>query len=898
MQFEERHGNQTEDNIPITPETTVRRDSSTHGHPCVVIQYVRNQTAKAKEKRIQFDFGSEADKFKRAVENLSDKGQALWNAFERLQESTVGLAILTPSSLAVAVEEYRKAPADGGATGEALNKIENADLVTRMLDLTSTHHDDDDMSNVKQMRSSAASQMAIVTSSAKKKLDDGLITQEEYLEIITLHHDSHVAGTSEPNPEAEGCSYREFFAYFVFGLHDVPTDKDTVLKVWIDNAEKSFQSDESPGRQRLRSGSSSEEGISKASFLEGEVTLRSDQNVRCAVGAVHETGNLYTTNYRVIFRGYHNQGIGSHQSGRFGVANGVRVIGVLHVPLASILQIDYSKSQDPLTMLLHAKDGRKVKLTWITKDRRRSWQQAPQMAYQMISETAPSETNRPFAYYYKPDIQPAQLPTAFDEYTRQGFFDMHTTVASQRHPVWRLKDQSEDNFAFSPTYPSFLLVPNHITDASLAKAAEYRSKKRLPVAVFRHPTNGAVLCRCSQPMVGLKKNVNAEDVRLLEAYRLRGFPSDSAANDLKFVILDCRGSVAATGNQAMGKGTEDVTNYTNTTLVFGGIGNIHTMRSSLKTLQQVVLPSEDNGGDFIAKLQESGWLNHVRLVLDLAVTAAKHMHVEKSGVLVHCSDGWDRTAQIVSMAQLLMDPYFRTIEGFALLIEKEWVSFGHKFSDRCCHGAKEPTEEYSPIFLQWLDCVHQLIDQFPTAFEFTELLLVFIADHIYSGLFGTFFENSDHERLAKKISESTTSIWTYVFMECKRYPSTKFRNPTYDKERVEPLEPYTGLRLRLWERYFCRWDPAMHPREDEIPAALYIPWRDDWGRSKVAHDSDHPSFVVGGVKAPENIQALPPPAPAQHDGTLPTKAAASEAAQVYDDGARARRKEGSSTKSM
>jgi hypothetical protein len=178
------------------------------------------------------------------------------------------------------------------------------------------------------------------------------------------------------------------------------------------------------------------------------------------------------------------------------------------------------------------------------------------------------------------------------------------------------------------------------------------------------------------------------------------------------------------------------------------------------------------------------------------------------------------------------------------------------------------------------------------------LLLVFIADHIYSGLFGTFFENSDHERLAKKISESTTSIWTYVFMECKRYPSTKFRNPTYDKERVEPLEPYTGLRLRLWERYFCRWDPAMHPREDEIPAALYIPWRDDWGRSKVAHDSDHPSFVVGGVKAPENIQALPPPAPAQHDGTLPTKAAASEAAQVYDDGARARRKEGSSTKSM
>ncbi|KAL1559515.1 hypothetical protein AAHA92_09850 [Salvia divinorum] len=33
-------------------------------------------------------------------------------------------------------------------------------------------------------------------------------------------------------------------------------------------------------------------------------------------------------------------------------------------------------------------------------------------------------------------------------------------------------------------------------------------------------------------------------------------------------------------------------------------------------------------------------------------------------VLVHCSDGWDRTTQLVSLASLLLDPYYRTFKGF------------------------------------------------------------------------------------------------------------------------------------------------------------------------------------------------------------------------------------------
>lgn len=70
---------------------------------------------------------------------------------------------------------------------------------------------------------------------------------------------------------------------------------------------------------------------------------------------------------------------------------------------------------------------------------------------------------------------------------------------------------------------------------------------------------------------------------------------------------------------------------------------------------------------------------------------------------------------------------FNDLQGFQVLCEREWLDFGHKFADRCGHtvGCEDPNER-CPVFLQWLDCVHQLTEQFKCAFQMSPAYIVSI----------------------------------------------------------------------------------------------------------------------------------------------------------------------------
>lgn len=70
--------------------------------------------------------------------------------------------------------------------------------------------------------------------------------------------------------------------------------------------------------------------------------------------------------------------------------------------------------------------------------------------------------------------------------------------------------------------------------------------------------------------------------------------------------------------------------------------------------------------NFLSSIEASGWLRHVKAVLDTSFFIAQAVQ-EGVSVVVHCSDGWDRTAQVCSLASLFLDPYHRTFDGFQVI---------------------------------------------------------------------------------------------------------------------------------------------------------------------------------------------------------------------------------------
>lgn len=182
------------------------------------------------------------------------------------------------------------------------------------------------------------------------------------------------------------------------------------------------------------------------------------------------------------------------------------------------------------------------------------------------------------------------------------------------------------------------------------------------------------------------------------------------------------------------------------------IHEVRHIKSSFKKILKICTPSDPKsvdvniGSTFLRDFNSTEWLKQIQTIMEVASFIVELVDLRGASVMLSLEEGSDLVPQIISIAELCLDPYYRTFEGFRALIEKEWLAFGHRFTHRSNLVAASMSSGFAPVFLQFLDVVHQIHSQFPLSFEFNQYFIKFVAYHYVSCRFRTFLHDCELDR--------------------------------------------------------------------------------------------------------------------------------------------------------
>ncbi|KAL6046584.1 Myotubularin-like phosphatase domain [Balamuthia mandrillaris] len=378
------------------------------------------------------------------------------------------------------------------------------------------------------------------------------------------------------------------------------------------------------------------------------------------------------------------------------------------------------------------------------------------------------------------------------------------------------------------SYPAALFVPLSITDKQLQAMAECRKEGRVPALCWQHSETLASLWRCER-----LQRKNKGDLM-------------TASNE---------GTTTVDTPLFMAVGS---TNANKGVIHFKDFPELGFKESLLKVRYLCAGYDHIVHSDCVnrtrtwkAKLHETKWLSYGVVLIRYATEVAVELGKGKS-VVVESSDGKDGASQLVSLAQLCVDPYFRTLRGFAVLLEKEWFYFGHHFGQR--QTKRFHAGAYAAAFLQYLDSVWRIWDQFPQAFEFNEEFLLFVADSVFDARFGTFLSDYEKQRVSEKLRDKTVSLWTFTNRN-----KQMFLNPFYQPDKYNAIVPTSNS--KFWFKYFlrpyCRRSLAATKllSSTKDGAALSLPWE---GLCLIPVHTDLAQHLKVVDLSYNNINSLPP----------------------------------------
>ncbi|KAJ8526196.1 hypothetical protein ON010_g14983 [Phytophthora cinnamomi] len=312
--------------------------------------------------------------------------------------------------------------------------------------------------------------------------------------------------------------------------------------------------------------------------LPGEAVLVRNDNVRVRfLDRIEHAGRLYVTNYRLVFSPAPDGVVdGEVVMGRFSLesANVRRNVREDELPYASDLHSEALVAYQAIPLVTIERVKRKEMVetdTGVLEIVGKDFRRLHFIFEGLVSKQTFSQFDRTYALVRMHALgEPEGKVDEFAKFSLERFDGVNGAVDGwmvydaeaefQRMGLlsstnrWRLS-YINDQYELCPTYPSILAVPASVSDSVLTVASKFRSKGRIPVLSWRDRHTGAVICRSSQPLVGLGQKQCDKDVFLIQAIAATN-PSST-----KLVIIDARPWKNAVAQKTVGRAGYELTEH-------------------------------------------------------------------------------------------------------------------------------------------------------------------------------------------------------------------------------------------------------------------------------------------------------------------------------------------------
>ncbi|XP_067888071.1 myotubularin-related protein 12 isoform X2 [Heterodontus francisci] len=348
-----------------------------------------------------------------------------------------------------------------------------------------------------------------------------------------------------------------------------------------------------------------------------------------------------------------------------------------------------------------------------------------------------------------------------------------------------------ENYKISTRLPQFFAVPLSVADDDIRK---YKGKG-IPLWCWSHSSGCALL-----KMAALPETADDSTSQMDKGWVDRLF-------------------------QMLGE-THRLNHTVRTEILSATLPTLQEIQASYSRFKQLFLL--DNAAEFwesdikwLSALENANWLEVIRQCLKKALDIVECLEYKNTSVVLVEENSSDLCCLIASLVQVIIDPHLRTISGFQSLIQKEWVMGCHCFLDRC--NLLRSNDKEVPVFLLFLECVWQLLQQHPPAFEFTETYMTILSDSMYIPIFSTFLFNSPHQKDNHQMldedrrmlsrSLKLPSVWEWS-VQFENSVQALFYNPLYigkpktDKvRRTQRIKPQRQMSLPSSPSYHSRPSP-------------------------------------------------------------------------------------------